>query len=95
MIALSAYAERRARQRGVTQRDLALLLDHADIDVPVGAGCRALRVHHRTARRLNRRLNLGDRLPRIAAVENAQTGEIVTVLRHLPGRRGRPYRRGR
>lgn len=40
MIALSAYAERRARQRGVTQRDLALLLDHADIDVPVGVGCR-------------------------------------------------------
>ena len=89
MIALSAHAERRARQRGVTQRDLALLLDHADIDVPVGAGCRALRVHHRTARRLN----LGDRLPRIAAVENDR--EIVTVLRHLPGRRGRPYRRGR
>lgn len=91
MIALSAYAERRARQRGVTQRDLALLLDHADIDVPVGAGCRALRVHHQTARRLN----LGDRLPRIAAVVNDQADEIVTVLRHLPGRRGRPYRRGR
>ena len=90
MIALSAHAERRARQRGVTQRDLALLLDHADIDVPVGAGCRALRVHHRTARRLN----LGDRLPHTAVVENDH-GEIVTVLRHLPGRRGRPYRRGR
>lgn len=89
MIALSAHAERRARQRGVTQRDLALLLDHADIDVPVGAGCRALRVHHRTARRLN----LGDGLPRLAAVVNDR--EIVTVLRHLLGRRGRPYRRGR
>lgn len=91
MIALSAHAERRAQQRGVTQRDLALLLDHADVDVPVGAGCRALRVHPQTARRQN----LGDRLPRIAAVEDGQTGEIVTVLHHLPGRRGRPYRRGR
>lgn len=91
MIALSAHAERRARQRGVTLGSLALLLEHADVDVPVGASRRALRVHRRTARRLN----LGDRLHRHAVVVNDQTGEIVTVLRHLPGRRGRPYRRGR
>ena len=36
----------------------------------------------------------GDRLCRYAVIVSDDTGEIVTVLRHRPGPRGRRYRKG-
>lgn len=90
MVKFSTHAERRIRQRGATLADVDWLLEHADIDVPVGGNRRALRVHRRTARFLEG----GDRLCRYAVVVSDDTGEIVTVLHHLAGRRGRRYRKG-
>ena len=90
MTKFSKHAERRIRQREATLEDVDWLLEHADIDVPVGGNCRALRVHRRTARFLEG----GDRLCRYAVIVSDDTGEIVTVLLHRPGPRGRHYRKG-
>lgn len=40
---LSRHAETRCQQRGVPLRVLATVLDHADIDQPIGCNCRLLR----------------------------------------------------
>lgn len=90
MTKFSKHAERRIRQRGATLEDVRQLLENADIDVPVGGNCRALRVRRHTARFLKG----GDRLHRYAVIVSDDTGEIVTVLRHRPGPRGRHYRKG-
>ena len=90
MSKFSKHVERRIRQRGGS-RLMRAVLKHADRDVPVGANCRALSVHRRTARALN----LSDGLSRCAVVVSDRTGRIVTFLHHRRGWRGRRYRRGR
>ena len=90
MTKFSKHAERRIRQRGATLADVRQLLENADIDVPVGGNCRALRVRRHTARFLEG----GDRLHRYAVIVSDETGDIVTVLHHRRGRRGRRYRKG-
>ena len=89
MVRLSTHARTRCQQRAVKPEFLALVLDNADIEVPVGSNCTLLRVHRRTARRLN----AGDRLHRYGVVVNGCTGEVVTVLPIERGRRGARYRR--
>ena len=90
MFGLSKHAEKRSQQRGARLGLVELVLDHADIEVPVGSNCQALRV----SRRMARGLNLGDRIHRHAVIVSGDTGEIVTILPTERGRRGARYRRG-
>ncbi len=90
MFGLSKHAEKRSQQRGAKPGLVELVLNHADIEVPVGSNCQALRV----SRRMARGLNLGDRIHRHAVIMSGDTGEIVTILPTERGRRGARYRRG-
>ena len=89
MLRLSKHAEKRSRQRGAKPGFIELVLNYADIEVPVGSNCRSLRVSRRTAHRMK----LDDRVHRYAAVVSDDTGEIVTILPTEHGRRGARYRR--
>ncbi|MGH7020861.1 MAG: hypothetical protein ACREEY_13315 [Brevundimonas sp.] len=94
--ALTRHAEARANQRGVQQDVIEAILHHADVDVPVGGGCSALRLSKRRLKDAALRKRLGsqlDRLAGIAVVCSDETGEIVTVLHDHGGADGRRYRR--
>jgi hypothetical protein len=93
---LSDHANRRCKQRGITQIDLDAILSHFDIDHSVGGGCRVLRISRKSALVAARSCGSYDmaaRLPRIALVEHEDTGLIVTALRDGGEARGRRYRR--
>jgi hypothetical protein len=71
------------------------LISLADIDEPIGHGCRVLRISRRSLQGDRLRLVLGeqyDRLSGLALVWSEEAGRVVTVLHHA-GRRGRRYRR--
>jgi hypothetical protein len=67
---------------------LEQILDNADVDRSIGSNCRILRVHRRTATRLNS----GDTLSRFAVIVSDTTGKVVTVLTLNAGRTGSRYR---
>ena len=91
MMKLSRHAEKRSQQRGAKPGLVELVLNHADVEVPVGSNCQALRV----SRRMARGLNLGDRVHLYAVVLSGDTGEIMTItLSTERGCRGARYRRG-
>ena len=93
---LSQHASIRAQQRGVPHTVIDLVLDHADVSVPVGSGCTALRLSKRrlSDRDLRRDLSSDlDRAARVTLILSDDTGEIVTVLHDHGGRGGRRYRR--
>ena len=95
---LSKHAQRRRQQRGVPNTLVTAILDHHDVEIEARGGCRVLRVSRKQAESLGRDPALrqdSSRLPGIALVYSDTTGEVVTVLRDRPGRRGRAYRRGR
>lgn len=93
---LTRHAETRASQRGVPRDVIEAILDHADMDVPVGGGCTALRLSKRRLKDAALRRRLGarlDRLSGIAVICADDTGDIVTVLHDHGGAGGRRYRR--
>ncbi len=91
MMKLSRHAEKRSQQRGAKPGIIELVLNYADVEVPVGSNCQALRV----SRRMARGLNLGDRIYLYAVVVSGDTGEIMTItLSTERGCRGARYRRG-
>ena len=91
MMKLSRHAEKRSQQRGAKPGLVELVLNYADVEVPVGSNCQALRV----SRRMARGLNLGDRVHLYAVVVSGDTGEIMTItLSTERGCRGARYRRG-
>ena len=91
MMKLSRHAEKRSQQRGAKPGLIELVLNYADVEVPVGSNCQALRVSRRTARGLN----LGDRVHLYAVVVSGDTGEIMTItLSTERGCRDARYRRG-
>ena len=93
---LSHHAERRANQRGVPHFIIEVLLAQADIELPVGNGCSALRLSKTRLQDRELRENLGadlDRLAGLAVICADDTGEIVTVLHDWGGTDGRRYRR--
>ncbi len=85
---MSKHATKRCQQRGVDTALLQGILEHADIERPVGRGCWLLRVHKSTARALT-----DDRLGRYAILWSDRTGTIVTVLPIHKACRGNHYRR--
>lgn len=84
---LSRHAERRCRQRGINERRLQQLLEHADLEDDVGWNCYELRVSHDSVRGI---LN-GEKLARMAVILG-ESGEAVTV-KHLFSDRRRRHRR--
>lgn len=95
---MSRHAETRANQRGVTSAMIDALLDHADFEMSAGRGCSVLRVSKEWLKDKELRRKLGgsaDRLGKLALVWSEDAGEVVTVLRHHAGAKGRRYRRGR
>jgi len=85
---LSRHARIRCAQRGISPDFLAAILDHADVQRPVGSNCRLERVSRERARALN----LDDRLSRYAVILSESSTQIVTVMplhRHGPMARRR------
>lgn len=90
------HSQVRCRQRGVSEQELCILLDHCDHLVSVGRGCTAMTMSHRVASELHAEGAPGayvERARRRAAII-APDGALMTVLVAV-GRRGRRYRRGR
>ncbi len=85
----SAHSQRRAQQRGITNRFVEAILTHADIERPIGGNCRLMRV----SRRRSRKLNIDDRLGRYALIWSDSTAQIVTIMPLETGSAGRRYRR--
>lgn len=85
----SNHSQTRAAQRGITARFVEDILDHADIEQPIGDNCRLLRV----SRRRSARLNIDDRLGRYALIWSDDTARIVTVMPLHDGSAGQRYRR--
>ena len=95
---MSRHAQTRANQRGVTNAMIDALLDHADFEASAGGRCTVLRVSKEWLKDKELRRTLGgsaDRLAKLALVWSEDAGEVVTVLRHQAGAKGRRYRRGR
>ena len=91
----SRHAATRAQQRGVPARLLRALLDHHDIDTPVGRNCRLLRCSRERLADRSLHAQYGseaERLADLAVVWSDRTGLAVTVLHLRPGRSGRRYR---
>jgi hypothetical protein len=90
MTMLTAHAEKRCRQRGINSNRLEALLEHADIELPVGGNCVALKVSRRAARSIRG----FDGIANFSAIIST-TGQLKTILQVRTGSRGRRYRRGR
>jgi DNA-binding protein H-NS len=76
----TCHSQRRAAQRGVTNRFVNAILAHADVDRPIGGNCRLLRV----SRQRSTTLNIDDRLGRYALIWSDTTAQIVTVNAETP-----------
>lgn len=88
MISLSRHAERRCQQRGVPKRLLSLILDHADLEKPIGDGCTLVRVSREQAGSLK----ADDRILRFAVIWSDERAQVVTVLPLQRSAVGRRYR---
>ena len=92
---LTAHARIRANQRGVPHRLIDALFENADIDAPIGSGCRLLRISKQRLRDRAVRETLGaeaDRMTRLAIIWSDDAGAVITVLHHHDGRAGKRYR---
>ena len=92
---LTAHATIRANQRGVPHHLIDLLLENADIDAPIGSGCRLLRISRQRLRDRSVRRAIGaeaDRMGRLAIIWSDDAAAVVTVLHHYEGRAGKRYR---
>lgn len=95
---LTQHAEIRSQQRGVPQHLIHAVITHADFEAYVGKGCVALSISRQRLSDPEMAATLGaarDRLKDLCLVVANDTGEVVTVLKAMPGGRGRVYRRGR
>lgn len=86
---VSRHAARRCAQRGVSPKCLAALIEHADIEIPVGSGAFAWSI----SREQVNSLNLPRKLGRFAAVLS-EDAVLITVAPIHNGQRGRRWRRG-
>src|SRR6266404_8083730 len=88
MIALSRHAQLRARQRGVTQEMIEMMLTNADIEKNVGGHCTLIRISKRHAQTIQR----SDKLSKFALIWSEAHAEIVTILPVHKTAAGRRYR---
>jgi hypothetical protein len=93
-MSLSRHAAIRANQRGVPHALLQNLIDHADVETPVGGGCFALSISRSRLQEEDIRLSFGsaiDRVAGLAVICDGDYGAVVTIL-HARGPVGRRYR---
>ena len=90
MIRATRHACRRMQQRGIRQIFLDLLLDNADLEVPIGSACTLYCVSYDRATMLN----ADDRLARYGAIVS-QDGALVTLMPIRQTHSGTRYRRMR
>jgi hypothetical protein len=88
LLALSLHAEKRCRQRGVTGNKIKELIDRADMEAPIGNGCFVISVSKAAAIKMRD----GDRFKSIAAIVDAASGRVLTVLHLEQHGRARRYR---
>jgi hypothetical protein len=88
---MTRHARQRLQQRGSRPREVAIVLNHGDIEIPARDGCRFLLLSNSAAETLFRG-NLGfavqdvDRARRLAVLADSND-RIVTVLKRDPRRR--------
>ena len=92
----SNHARIRARQRGCRRAGLDLMMNYADIELPVGQGCISVQISNRMAvylRDAGLRPSSIDEARRTIAVLSPD-GTLVTLLKRSPssGHRGRSRR---
>lgn len=85
---ISRHAEQRCHSRGVRPTMINTILDHADIERPIGDNCRLYRLSRNAAKQLN----LGDKLGRFAVIWSDDTQRVVTVMPIHEGHAGARYR---
>jgi len=85
----SNHSALRAAQRGLGTHFIGAILEHADVECPIGDNCTLMRVSRRHAARLN----IDDRLGRYGLIWSEDTARIVTILPLHEGPAGRRYRR--
>jgi hypothetical protein len=93
-MSLSRHAAVRANQRGVPHALLQTLIEHADVETPVGGGCFALSISRARLREDDTRRSFGsaiDRVAGLAVICSGDDGAIITVM-HDRGAAGRRYR---
>lgn len=93
-MSLSRHAIVRANQRGVPHALLQNLIDHADVETPVGGGCIALSISRSRLQEEDTRRSFGsaiDRVAGLAVICSGDDGAVVTIL-HERGPVGRRYR---
>lgn len=90
-VAYTRHAERRAQQRGMSPALIDTVLRYADIEMPVGGRCVALRLSPEGVRllRQDHGAAAADRAKDIVLI--LADGVLVTVLRAI-GAAGRRYR---
>jgi hypothetical protein len=92
---LSAHAQKRSRQRGIRSTVVDFVLQHADVELEAGNGCRSLRISKRGLATLIRNGASGtdvERATNVIVVVCEENNEVVTVM-HDCNSLGRRYRR--
>ena len=94
-VLLTKHAAARANQRGVTHQMIRDVLEHADIEKPVGDGCTLVRISRHSLEDRSLRASLGSRADQLQslALICGDDGAIVSVLHTFATAMGRRYRR--
>lgn len=93
---LTAHAQTRVGQRGISSAALGTLLQHFDRETSVGGDCRALRISRSAIASLQAEApeaRVMHGLDKLVVIESCSTGNIVTVLRDHGHPRHRHYRK--
>ncbi len=91
----SEHARIRAQQRAIRPATVELILQHFDVDLEAGNGCRSYRISHWAAAELLREgvaVSAVDKARNVVVIVHNDSGEIVTVM-HDCNPDGRRYRR--
>jgi hypothetical protein len=91
---LTGHARKRAQQRGIRLDVIDFVIQHADVDLEAGDGCRSLRISKRGLAMLGgdcTSLALSERAANVVVLVAAD-GDVVTVM-HDCNSQGRRYRR--
>jgi hypothetical protein len=94
-IGFSRHAAIRGQQRGIRPAVVDFVLQHFDVDLEAGDGCRSYRISHRSVAELLRDgvpVNEVDRAKSVVVIVHVDSGEIVTVM-HDCSQDGRRFRR--
>ena len=96
MTILSSHAAERARQRGIGQEAIQLIVQNGDVEFDVGDDCQLIRLSRKAAISVAAHLGrpqIAEQLSSFAVIDSGRSGQIVSVIRDHSGPSGRRYRR--